>query len=160
MTSYYSNNNCEYHNFDCSYNDKNQQTFYHDFRNVIDEIDESSSEATYFVHLLYPTLIKIVGSDNDLMVCEKYQVSHHEYIPKTKGYLYKYNKEPIEDTSTYNRNILKDRNVVKFKSFNFDKAVLLYYDTAKKAKYDYAYRKTLLEEKTDTNIAQLILDYL
>ena len=160
MTSYYSNINFEYNTFDCSYNDKNQQTFYHDFSNVIDEIDESSNDTTYFINLLFPTLIKIVGSDNDLMVCEKYQVSHHEYIPKSKGYLYKYNKEHIGETSTYNRNVLEDRNVVKFKSFNFDKAVLLYYDTTNKAKYEYAYRKTLLEEKTDTNIAQLILDYL
>jgi hypothetical protein len=38
MTSYYSNINFEYNNFDCSYNDKNQQTFYHDFSNVIDEL--------------------------------------------------------------------------------------------------------------------------
>jgi len=160
MTSYYSNINFEYNTFDCSYNDKNQQTFYHDFSNVIDEIDESSNDTTYLINLLFPTLIKIVGSDNDLMVCEKYQVSHHEYIPKSKGYLYTYNKEHIGETSTYNRNVLEDRNVVKLKSFNFDKAVLLYYDTTNKPKYDYAYRKTLLEEKTDTNIAQLILDYL
>ena len=33
MTSYYSNDNfnCEYNNFECSYNENNQQTFYHDF---------------------------------------------------------------------------------------------------------------------------------
>ena len=157
MTSYYSNINVEYNNFDCSYNDQNQQTFHHDFSNVI---DESTNDATYFINLLFPTLIKIVGSDNDLMVCEKYQVSHHECIPNSKGYLYKYNKEHSGETSTYNGNVLEDRNVVKLKSFNFDKAVLLYYDTTNKPKYDYAYRKTLLEEKTDTNVAQLILDYL
>ena len=97
---------------------------------------------------MFPTLIKIVGRtgyNNELMVCENYKVSHYECIPKSKGNLYEYKKQDIGETTTYDIHVLDDPNVVQLNSFNFDKALLLYYNTTGKPKYEYAYRKTLLE---------------
>ena len=168
MTSYYSNNNCEYNNFDCSYNDKNQQTFYHDFSktnlvsqisNEIDEIkninydyideienvinklqNETFSDATYFINIRFPALNKIVrrtGDNNEVLVCETYEISYIGNKPDTKGNIYKYDKLDIGETTTFDIGVLEDRSVVKFNSFDFDRPVLLYYDATLNARYEY-----------------------
>ena len=84
--------------------------------------------------------MKIVGRtgyNNELMVCETYEISNLENNPDSKGTFYKYNKQDIGETTTYNINVLEDRNVVKFNSFNFDRPVLLYYDATLQARYKY-----------------------
>ena len=181
MTSYYSN-------FDCSYNDKNQQTFYHDFSktnlvsqisNAIDEIkninydyideivneinklqdkikninydyidkieinklqNETFSDATYFINIRFPALNKIVrrtGDNNEVLVCETYEISYIGSKPDTKGNIFKYDKLDIGETTTFDIGVLEDRSVVKFNSFDFDRPVLLYYDATLNARYEY-----------------------
>jgi hypothetical protein len=108
---------------------------------TVKKVKKVKKDKTYFINIHTPSLNRIVGRtghNNELLVCNTYFVKHSKYNPKTKGYVYEYNKEKAtEETTTFNMTVLQNPAVVKFNTFDFDRPLSLYFDDNGKPKGEY-----------------------